>query len=194
MPHHPVMRSVWAAVVILSALTPIVPAHAGASVLTYSPWTKFCFTEICFIGADGRIAPDCGARVSAVVIEHRNEAKRTLRVTVPASVDRQRGVRIGIDGSPPVERPLRCYTSGCMADIEAGEELIDRIKQGQKLVVEASDAGNSPIRFALPLAGFAAAYEGPAQQPEAFVSQPEKLQDELKAARDADRKTRCGED
>jgi hypothetical protein len=97
MPHHPVMRSVWAAVVILSALTPIVPAHAGASVLTYSPWTKFCFKEICFIGADGRIAPDCGA-------------------------------------------------------------------------------------------------QGPAQQPKAFVSQPGKLQDELKAARDANRKTRCGED
>lgn len=192
------MRAIAVGVIVAAGVfaAPASSEEAKPSALIYSPWTKFCLKEICFIGADGRIAPDCAPRVAAVVIERRAETKKTLRVTVPTSVDRQRGVSISIDGTLPVERPyVQCFANGCMADYEAGPELIDRIKQGQKLVVEATDAGNSAIRFTLPLAGFAAAYEGPAQQPPAFkvVSPQEMLEDEARQAREkAEREARCG--
>jgi hypothetical protein len=55
-----------------------------------------------------------------------------------------------------------------LADYEAGTELIDKLKQGQTLVLEGVDAANSPISLSVPLAGFASAYDGPAQAIQAF--------------------------
>ena len=158
--------------------------------LIYSPWTKFCFSGMCFVGKDARTASDCVPRFGAVLIERTGETKKTLRVTVPASVDLARGVRIGIDQDQPAERPYgRCDANVCSADIEGGAELIARLKRGRKLVFDAVGA-NAPVRFELPLADFAAAYDGPPQEPKVFEAQSRKLQEELKA--DADRKTQCG--
>ena len=49
------------------------------------------------------------------------------------------------------------------------------------LAIEAVDAANSPISLGLPLAGFAAAYDGPAQAPKVFEVQPGQLEKELRA-------------
>jgi invasion protein IalB len=178
------MRTVRAVIAVLCAWTLTTPARAddaGSSALTYSPWTKFCFGGTCFVGMDGRTKSGCGPRVAAVLIERNSETKKTLRVTVPASVDKPRGASISIDRGPLVERPyVQCFANGCMADNQAGAELVDQLKQGHMLVVEATDAGNSPIRFTLPLAGFAAAYDGPSQQPKVFENQPGKLQEALR--------------
>jgi hypothetical protein len=66
-----------------------------------------------------------------------------------------------------------------MADYEAGPELIDQLRHGQKLVLETADADNSPISSTLPLAGFAQAYDGPPLQPKQFELKQGRLQEEL---------------
>jgi invasion protein IalB len=147
----------------------------------YSPWTKFCLVgDVCFVGMDIRFASECKPVVAAaVLIEHTVETKKTLRITLP-HVRAGDGVRIGIDGAPPAQRLFdKCHSNGCMADYGAGPELIDQLKHGQMLVLEAIGADNSPIRSTLPLAGFARAYEGPPVPPKEFVSAPKKLQEEL---------------
>jgi len=136
-----------------------------------------------------------------VLIERTGDTKKTLRVTVPPSVDHTRGVRIGIDQDQPIERPVgSCFANLCGAEIEGGAELIARLKRGHKLIFDAVSA-NGPMHFELPLADFSAAYDGPPQEPKVFEVQPGKLQEALQAQhehrqpqdtdRDADRKIQC---
>jgi len=54
--------------------------------------------------------------------------------------------------------------NGCMADYKADADLIEKLKKGRSLAIQAFDKGK-PISFTLPLTGFAKAYEGPAGDP-----------------------------
>jgi hypothetical protein len=74
--------------------------------------------------------------------------------------------------------------------MDGGAELIAQLKRGRKLIFDAVGA-NGPMHFELPLADFAAAYDGPPQEPKLFEAQSEKLQEELKARADVER-IRCG--
>ena len=163
--------------------------EVNSPALTYRPWTKGCLGDECFIGAD--VVSGCRPRFGAVLIERTGEVKKTLRVTVPPSVDHAHDVRIGIDQDQPVERPVgSCFANFCSAEIEGGAELIARLQRGHKLIFDAVGA-NGPMHFELPLADFAAAYDGPPQEPKLFEAQSEKLQAELKARANAER-IRCG--
>jgi invasion protein IalB len=158
--------------------TPVITEGANLPALTYSPWTKFCLGNTCFtgrdgrlnvIGRDGRSNVDCGPVVAAVLIEQNGDAKKTLRVTLPTRVSLERGVRIIIDQGQAIERPyVNCFANGCMADYDAGAELVDQLKQGRMLVLEAIDKANSPISLTVPLVDFANAYDGPSQEPKVF--------------------------
>jgi invasion protein IalB len=161
-------------------------AEANLPALTYYPWTKFCLENTCFTGSDGR--SDCGPVVAAVLIERKGDTKRTLRVTLPTRVNLEPGVRIIIDQGQAIERPyVGCTAIGCMADYEAGAELVDQLKQARMLVLKAIDKANSPINLTLPLDDFTNAYDGPAEPKVREVMLPE-LQAEL------DRRRRAGEE
>jgi invasion protein IalB len=177
--------------------TPVIAEKSSLPALTYSPWIKFCLDNTCFIGRDGRSNPDCGPVVAAVLIERNGDTKKTLRVSLPTWVSRERGVRIIIDPDQAIERPyVNCFASGCMADYDAGAELVDQLKQGRTLALEAIDEANSPISLTVPLIDFASAYNGPAQEPKVFeevVSSPEEMQARLEREKRAEeeRKARC---
>lgn len=173
---------------------PAIAEEAGLPALTFSPWTKFCLTDTCFIGSDGRLQPDCGSVVAAVVIERKGDEKRTLRVTLPARVNLERAVRIIIGQGQAIERPyIGCFASGCMADYAARAELIDQLKQGKMLVLEAMDKANSPISFTVPLVDFAIAYDGPSQELKEFEMSTSDLKAKLDRQKreEEDRKAHC---
>lgn len=65
------------------AATPAIAEEANFLSLTYSPWTKICLGDICFIGRDGRSNVDCDPVVAAVLIEQNGGKEKTLRVTLP---------------------------------------------------------------------------------------------------------------
>lgn len=173
---------------------PTIAEEAASPALTFSPWTKFCLTDTCFIGTDGRLEPNCGPLVAAVVIERNGDTKRTLRVTLPARVNLERAVRIIIDQGQAIERPyVGCFANGCMADYAAGAELVDQLKQGKMLVLEAMDKANSPIGFTVPLVDFASAYDGPSKELKQFEASVSDLQAKLdrRKREEEDRKARC---
>jgi invasion protein IalB len=173
---------------------PALAEEAGSPALTFTPWTKFCLTDTCFIGRDGRLQPNCGSVVAAVLIERNGDKKRTLRVTLPARVNLDRAVRIIIDRGQAIERPyIGCLASGCMADYTAGAELIDQLKQGKMLVLEAMDKANSPISFTVPLVDFAGAYDGPSKELKEFEASASDLHAKLdrRKREEEDRKARC---
>ena len=163
--------------------------------LIYAPWTKFCLKgqdanakQVCFTGKDGRI--ESGQPViAAVIIEPEGEPKKILRVTLPLGMQLVHGTRIIVDNNPPQQSPyVICFANGCMSDYEATPQLIDSMKKGQNLVVQAINANGAPLTLPLPLAEFGKAYDGPPTDPKVFEETQKKLQEELQKRAEEQRK------
>jgi invasion protein IalB len=160
--------------------------------LIYSPWTKFCLKnqndpnskQVCFTGKDARIESGMPV-VAAVLIEPEGEPKKILRVTLPLGMQLIHGTRVIIDQNQPMTAPyVICFTNGCMADYDATTDMINKMKKGQGLVVQAINSTGQPISLVLPLTDFAKAYDGPPTDPKVFEEQQKKLQDELQKRAD----------
>ena len=163
--------------------------------LIYAPWTKFCLKgqdanakQVCFTGKDGRI--ESGQPViAAVIIEPEGEPKKILRVTLPLGMQLVHGTRIIVDNNQPLQSPyVICFANGCMSDYEATPDLINNMKKGQNLVVQAINANGAPLTLPLPLAEFAKAYDGPPTDPKVFEETQKKLQEELQKRAEETRK------
>jgi invasion protein IalB len=164
--------------------------------LIYSPWTKFCLKgeeanakPVCFTGKDARV--ESGAPVvAAVLIEPEGEPKKLLRVTLPLGMQITHGTRVIIDQDKPLTAPyVICPTNGCMADYEATPEMIDKLKKGQTITVQAINTQGTAVSLALPLADFAKAYDGPPTDAKVYEEQQRKVQEELqRRAAEAEKK------
>ncbi len=151
--------------------------------LIYSPWAKFCgkgggsgAKEVCFTGKDART--EAGQPVVAVVlIETEGEPRRALRVTLPSSLQPQFGTRLVIDKEQPIcSAFLTCFANGCLSGFEATPELVDKLKKGQMLHIQAINPAGTPVSFALLLAdtsgnSFPRANEGSPTDPKVFEEQ-----------------------
>jgi invasion protein IalB len=164
--------------------------------LIYAPWTKFCLKgqdanakQVCFTGKDGRI--ESGQPViAAVIIEPEGEPKKILRVTLPLGMQLIHGTRVIVDSNPPQQSPyVICFANGCMSDYEVTPALLDSLKKGQNLIVQAINSNGAPLTLPLPLAGeFAKAYDGPPTDPKVFEENQKKLQEELQKRAEEQRK------
>ncbi len=168
--------------------------------LIFSPWTKFCLKgapgqppdpkakQICFTGKDARI--ELGMPVAAaVLIEPEGQERKILRVTLPLGMQLAHGTRVIIDQNQPLTAPyVICFTNGCMADYEANTDMINKMKKGQGLIIQAINSTGQPISLQMPLTDFAKAYEGPPTDPKVFEEQQKKLQEELQRRADEARK------
>jgi invasion protein IalB len=163
--------------------------------LIYSPWTKFCLKskdptpkQVCFTGKDARVESGMPV-VAAVLIEPEDAPKKILRVTLPLGMQLVHGTRVIIDQNQPLTAPyVICFTNGCMADYEATAPMVEQLKKGKNLVVQAINANGQPLSLVLPLSDFAKAYEGPPTDPKVFEAQQQKLQEELQKRADEARK------
>jgi len=125
-----------------------------------SPWTKVCLGEACYV-SKGRYAY-CGLIAEVALVERKTEAGQLLNIGLSMRINPEHQIRLTIDRNGPVTRPIsKCDVRGCWADYESGPELVDQLKQGQMLVLEAVNRDNSPHTVTIPLAGFAKAYDGP---------------------------------
>jgi invasion protein IalB len=170
-------------------------AQQQAPQLIYSPWTKFCgkgkeanAKEVCFTGKDART--EAGVPViAAALIEPEGAPKKLFRITLPAPLQLQYGTRVIIDQEQPMTGPFfTCFSNGCMADYEATDDMVAKLKKGQTLTIQAINLAGSAISFPLPLADFAKAHEGPPTDPKVFAEQQKKLQEELQKRAEEARK------
>ena len=165
-----------------AAPTPTPQAQQGGQPdLTYSFWTKVCqkgpesnAKQVCFLARDARV--ESGMPVAMVVlVEPEGEAKKLLRVTLPLGVSLQAGTRVIIDNGQPFTSPyVICLSNGCMAEYEASNELIAKMKSGQNLHVQGINGSGQPINIPMPLADFAKAYDGPPIDPKELEQQEKK--------------------
>jgi len=145
--------------------------------LIFSTWARYCARgpteqssevgakQVCFTAADGHLKS--GEKlVIALLIEPVGSDTKLLRVTLPLGVALVPGARMVIDEKDAMTAPyVVCLPkNGCMADYKADADLIEKLKNGRGLAIQAFDKGK-PISFTLPLTGFAKAYEGPAGDP-----------------------------
>lgn len=145
--------------------------------LIFSPWTRYCakgLTEqsseirakgVCFTAADGHLTS--GQKlVIALLIEPEGRDTKLLRVTLPLGVALVPGARIVVDEKEAMTAPyVVCLPkNGCMADYKADADLIEKLKKGRSLAIQAFNR-ERPISFTLPLTDFAKAYDGPASDP-----------------------------
>lgn len=141
-----------------------------------SPWTRYCakkpteqsseigLKEVCFTASDGHVAS--GQKLAIALLIEPKDGPKLLRVTLPLGVALVPGARIVIDDNAALTAPyVVCLPqNGCMADYKADNDLIEKLKKGRTLAIEAFAKGK-PIAFTLPLAGFAKAYDGPPSDP-----------------------------
>jgi len=161
--------------------------------LIVSPWARYCAKglteqsseirakEVCFTAADGHLTS--GQKlVIALLIEPAGDNTKLLRVTLPLGVALVPGARIVIDKKEAMTAPyIACLPrSGCMADYKADADLIEKLKKGQSLAIQAFDRGK-PISFTLPLTAFAEAYDGPAGDATGLNELQEGLPNELQS-------------
>ena len=152
----------------------VAPGDQQQVQLISSPWTRYCAKgpteqsseirtkEVCFTASDGHLTS--GQKlVIALLIESEGGDTKLLRVTLPLGVALVPGARIVIDEKEAMTAPfVVCLPkNGCMADYKADTDLIEKLKKGWNLAIQAFEKGR-PISFTLPLTGFAKAYDGPA--------------------------------
>jgi invasion protein IalB len=159
--------------------------------LIFSPWVKLCNKDadpkakrVCVTVKDGRVESGLLV-VSVAVIEMDGEPKKLLRMSLPYGVNLQYGTRLIVDQSEPHTAPfVTCLPpvvppGGCIADYDATADLINQMKKGQLLTVQAIHMNAQAMSPQLDLKDFAKAFDGPATDPKVFEEQQKKLQEEL---------------
>lgn len=165
------------------------PAAAEMPPLIYSNWTKLCTKNaqpggktMCRTGKDGRL--ESGApMVGAVLMELEGEPRKILQIMLPLGILLPRGTRVLVDNDEQGAMVLPimvCAGGGCMAQTDASANLVEKLKKGQNLYVQAYNMQQTVFTLAVPLNDFAKAYDGPATDPKDIEEQNKKLQDELR--------------
>jgi invasion protein IalB len=150
-------------------------------------WTKVCGkdpgnqTEICYTTRD--FVSDQGQPVLAVAlydVKGGQQPQKIVRFLMPLGLLLQPGIRFTVDqGQPTPGRYAICFPNGCFAESQVKDDFIAALKKGTNLNVSVQNQGGREVTFAVPVAGFAKAFDGPAIDPKVLEEQQKKLQDEL---------------
>jgi invasion protein IalB len=153
--------------------------------ITFAPWTKLCVKpqegaaqQICMIQKEGRFETGILA-VGAQVMEAEGQPNKLLRIVLPLGMLLPQGTRAIVDQGQPMTAPyLFCAAYGCIAEYEASEELIGKLKKGQSLLVQGmSTQGMATLQ--VPLAEFAKAYDGPPIDQKVYEERQKKMEEEF---------------
>ncbi|WP_430912435.1 invasion associated locus B family protein [Methylobacterium sp. sgz302541] len=153
-------------------------------------WTKVCGkdqgsgTDVCYTTRD--FVSDQGQPVlAAAVYEMKNAAAkqevRVVRFLLPLGLMLAPGIRFTIDGQQATAGKFAvCFPNGCFAEAGGlGPEFIAALKKGTTLNVSVQNQTQREVTFAVPIAGFGKAFDGPAMDPKVLEEQQKKLQAEL---------------
>ena len=163
------------------AANPAQPEAAAA--LVYTPWTKIC-TEaekkrVCLVTTEARLPS--GLPAAGIVLVEPDKEARKLRVSLPLGMQLPPGTRLLIDQQRPLTSPyLICVAEGCVAEYDATNDVINRMKRGKQLTVQAVSTGGEAVGISLPLGDFAKVYDGPPTDMSAFVAEENKRAEELR--------------
>ena len=156
-------------------------ADPRATQLTYTPWTKSCMAQTCFVGSGARGACHPSGGGLSIVIG----SNKRLGLSAYFSTKFEGPIRIRIDQGDPISIPVsKCIATSCASELEIDGEFVERLKHSRMIEMEATDAGHRKVGLSLSLAGFAEAYGGPGTETKILenIVSKEKMQELLKEA------------
>jgi invasion protein IalB len=148
--------------VMILAVLSVVPAASqgpGNGAAGDSAWKKFCLNDTCSIGKGHRSG--CGLIGEVTFVERQAERGNRLSIGLPTWTTPAPAIRMTIDGNEPVSRDISRCDCACWIDVKAGSELVEQLKQGKWLMLDARSWRIKPYVVVISLAGFAEAYDGP---------------------------------
>jgi invasion protein IalB len=166
---------------------PPATADVAKQQFIFSPWTKICgkdgpesanARDVCAVLTEARV-PGGQIAVSASLVEPRDGSQKILRVTLPLGVRLPYGTRILIDQGAPLQSNYLMCLVGCFSDYEAKPDMVEKLKKGQTLTVQAINPGGYQISVDVPLMDFAKAYDGPPTDQKVLIERERKLEGEL---------------
>jgi len=150
---------------VLLAIGGPLPAQAQDAA-TKPGWAANC------ISAARAAEPDCevmqravlsgsGQLVASVTVRVPADTRRpVMMIRLPLGLSLEGGVTIDVDGAGAHSLPLQtCDQSGCYAGAPLPADLAAAMTAGKSLDLVFSGLDKTPVRVALPLAGFASAFD-----------------------------------
>jgi len=145
--------------------------------VVHSPWTKICpkqpagapaVKQVCLTVTEVRL--ETGQFLAgAALIEQQGEEKKLLRITLPLGMQIPQGTRVTLDSEQPASAVyVTCIPNGCMADYDINAHFVERMKKGQQLLLQGVNMPGQVASYALPLAAFAKAIDGPPTDQDEF--------------------------
>jgi invasion protein IalB len=142
----------------------------GSDQRSISAWVKVCLkneqTEnkpVCLLKYEGLDPKTGDVLVAAAVRTIEGQDKHDLIVTVPTaySLDMPPGIRIKIDGDEPISlQYVGCTPKSCQAQVELTNQVLDRMRKGNQMLVAAINMQQQPLTFRVLLNGFATTSDG----------------------------------
>lgn len=151
---------------------------------TQSEWTKVCGNagpnkQICFTTRDFTQSPEQPPLVALAVYDVKGEDP-VVRFLMPPGLLIRPGVRFQAEKGPVQDAAYTiCLPNGCFAENKVKAAVLDGMKKTGTLNVVAKNSVNAEVTFAVPMAGFAKAFDGPAIDPKVLQAQQEQQQQEL---------------
>ncbi len=162
---------------------------------TQNDWTKVCGRdpaankEICYTTRDFSSQAGQAPVLALAIYDIKGDDTRIVRLLVPVGLLLRPGFRFAIDKGATLEGSFEiCFPNGCFAEAKVKGATIDQIKKGSILSVAVKNQVNNEITFAIPMAGFGRAFDGPPIDPKVLEEQQKKLQEELQKRAEEERK------
>ena len=159
------------------------PAAGGqAADANQSAWVKLCekaklkkndkeeTLDICLTHHE-RLDGNTGmVIVSAALREVQGNPKKHLMVMVPLGVALPAGLQIKIDEDKEPTKLVYtiCHPGGCTAEVEASDDIVNKLKKGKQMMVAAMNVAAKPIFLPVPLNGFEPTLAGKPVDPEVY--------------------------
>lgn len=162
---------------------------------TQNDWTKVCGKdqaankEICYTTRDFSAQADQPPVLALAVYEVKGEDTRIVRLLMPVGLMLRPGFRFNVDKGEAQSGGFEiCFPNGCFAEARVKGTTLAELKKGTNLNVSVKNQVNNEITFAVPLTGFAKAFDGPPVDPKVLEEQQKKLQEELQKRAEEERK------
>jgi invasion protein IalB len=162
---------------------------------TQNDWTKVCGhdpaanKDICYTTRDFSAQTGQAPVLALAVYDIKGEDTRIVRLLVPVGLMLRPGFRFSIDDNPMQEGAFEiCFPNGCFAEAKVKGPTIEQLKKGSIMNVAVKNQANTQVTFAIPVAGFGRAFDGPPIDPKVLEEQQKKLQEELQKRAEDERK------
>jgi invasion protein IalB len=162
---------------VLGGMAAVMVAAASSQAFAQAPqqpqvpegWFKACTkqedVDVCNV--QNIVVAESGQLITGVsMIELKGKVNRKIfQITVPSGRMLPPGIGLQVDGGQTRKIDyMICLPDRCIGEVALTDELIGTFKRGQQLTLTSINFQNQPNPIPLSLAGFTAAFDGPAMQ------------------------------